>query len=78
MSTYSNIRTFHKSQSNFSSDFVFTDTAALALHMNDCAKNRSGFFGLHAALEYAQALLAPRIVTAAVITLVLLVTTGVV
>lgn len=76
MTTFANIGSFHTSQSSGSPDFVSSDTAALASHMNECAKTRSGFFGLHATLEFAHALLAPRMVTAAVITVVLLVTTG--
>ena len=46
--------------------------------MSQCAKTRSRFFGLHAALEFAHALLTPRMVTTAVIAVVLLVTTGMV
>ena len=37
------------------SDFVSTDTAALASHMDHCASKRSRFFGLHAALELVHA-----------------------
>ena len=44
--------------------------------MSECAKTRSRFFGLHAALELGHAMLTPRIVTAAVIAVVLLGVTG--
>jgi len=78
MTTFTNSRSFQTSQGSGSPDFVSSDTAALALHMSECAKTRSRFFGLHAALELVHALLTPRMVTAAVIVAVLLVTTGVV
>ncbi len=83
MTTFTNSRSFQTSQGSGSPDFVSSDTAALASHMSQCAKTRSRFFGLHAALELGHALLTQRMVTAAVITaaviaLVLLVTTGVV
>lgn len=55
-------------------DFVSSDTAALASHMNDCASTRSRFFGLQTALESAHQLVSPRLVT--VLTLLLLVTAG--
>ena len=78
MTTITNISSFFTSQNSGSPDFVSSDTAALASHMDECAKSRGGFFGLHAALEFAHALLAPRMMTVVIITLVLLVTTGVV
>ena len=58
-------------------DFVSTDTAALARHMNNCASKRSRFFGVHAALEWAHAKVFPRLVTASVIAVVLLAVVGV-
>lgn len=61
-----------------SADFVSTDTAALASHMNRCATKRSRFFGLHAALELAQSLVFTRMVTAAVLAVVLLAVVGIV
>lgn len=61
-----------------SADFVSTDTAALASHMNRCATKRSRFFGLHAALEMAQSLVFTRMVTAAVLAVVLLAVVGIV
>ena len=76
MTTFINIGSFHTSQRIGSPDFVSSDTAALASHMNECAKTRSRFFGLHAALELGHAMLTPRIVTAAVIAVVLLGVTG--
>ena len=59
-------------------DFVSTDTAALAAHMDHCASKRSRFFGLHAALELAQSVMFSRMVTAAVVVAVLLLMVGVV
>ena len=78
MTTFTNTHSFHTPTGNGSPDFVSSDTAALASHMSECAKTRSRFFGLHAALELGHAVLTPRMVTAAAITLVFLVTTGVV
>ena len=78
MTTFTNARSFHTSKGSGSPDFVSSDTAALASHMSECAKTRSRFFGLHAALELGHALLTPRMVTTAVIALILLLTTGVV
>lgn len=57
-------------------DFVSTDTAALASHMDHCAIKRSRFFSLHAALELAQAVVFSRMVTAAVIAAVMLTMVG--
>ena len=59
-------------------DFVSTDTAALATHMDHCASKRSRFFGLQAAFEMAHSVVFSRMVTAAVIAAVLLVAVGVV
>lgn len=78
MTTFTSTHSFLASKGNGSPDFVSSDTAALASHMSECAKTRSRFFGLHSALEFAHALLTPRMVTTAVIAVVLLVTTGVV
>jgi hypothetical protein len=61
-----------------SADFVSTDTAALASHMSRCASKRSRFFGLHAALELAHTVVFQRMVTAALIGVVLLAVTGIV
>ena len=49
-----------------SEDFVKTDTALLASHMNCCASKRSPFFGLQAALEMMHSVVFSRIVTVAV------------
>ena len=57
-------------------DFVTTDTAALASHMDHCASNHSRFFSLHAALELAQAVVFSRMVTAAVVAAVMLAIVG--
>ena len=59
-------------------DFVSTDTAALASHMSDCASKRSRFFGLHAALELVHSAVFTRMVTAAVLVVVVLAVVGVV
>lgn len=64
--------------SNPPADFVSTDTAALATHMNHCAIKRSRFFSLHAALELAHSVVFTRMVTAAVLAVVLLAVVGVV
>lgn len=61
---------------NADTDFVSTDTAALASHMGHCASKRSRFFGLHAALELAKSAVFSRMVTAAVVAAVLLVVVG--
>ena len=76
MTTFANIGPFRTAPGSRLTDFVSSDMAALALHMNECAKTRSRFFGLHAALELGHAMLTPRIVTAAVIAVVLLAVTG--
>lgn len=58
----------HPSALNFSTtDFVSTDTAALASHMSSCASKRSRFFSVHAALELARSAVFARMVTAAVV-----------
>ena len=44
-------------------DFVSTDAAALASHMNRCASERGRFFTLQAALESVHSMVCPRIVT---------------
>lgn len=46
-------------------DFVSTDTADLASHMNHCASSRSRFFALHSTLQSAHALVCARLVTVA-------------
>jgi len=50
-----------------STDFVSTDAADLACHMNHCAGSHSPFFLLHAALQSAHSVVSPRIVTVAAI-----------
>ena len=57
-------------------DFVSTDAAELASHMDHCASNRSRFFSLHAALELAQAVVFSRMVTAAVVAAAMLAIVG--
>lgn len=61
-----------------SADFVSTDTAALASHMDRCASKRGRFFSLHAALELAHSVLFSRMVTAAVLAVVVLAVVGIV
>lgn len=51
------------SSSASSPDFVSTDAANLASHMNHCASSRSRFFALRSALQSAHSLVSPRIVT---------------
>lgn len=61
-----------------SADFVSSDTAALASHMSHCASQRSRFFGVHAALELARSVIFTRMVTAVVVSVVLLALVGIV
>jgi hypothetical protein len=63
---------------NRPADFVSSDTAALASHMDHCASKRSRFFGVHAALEMVHTAVFNRMVTAAVLAVVLLVLIGIV
>jgi hypothetical protein len=72
MSTLTPSNVFSSALSGDSSDFVSSDNAALASHMNCCASTRSRFFGMHAALESAHALVCSRMVTAAMVAIVLL------
>lgn len=76
MTSLTNPGSSHTARKIGALDFVLSDTAALASHMSECAKTRSQFFGVYAVLELVQALLTPRMVTTAVIAVVLLVTTG--
>jgi len=46
-------------------DFVSTDAAELASHMDHCASSHSRFFFVHSALQSAHGVLSPRIVTVA-------------
>lgn len=87
MTTLTNLARFSSVRSNknnnhapdfLPSDFVSSDSAALASHMSHCASTRSRYFGLHAALESAHSLIFPRMVTAAVIALVLVGLVGIV
>lgn len=63
---------------HYAADFVTTDTAALALHMQDCDSKRSRFFGLQVLLELAHAVVIHRLVTTILLTLALLALTGIV
>ena len=63
---------------NPAADFVSTDTAALASHMDHCASKRSRFFGLHAALELVQSVVFTRMVTAALVAVVVVTLVGIV
>jgi hypothetical protein len=51
--------------SSDSADFVDSDAAELAAHMNHCASARSRFFALHSALCSVHSALSPRVVTVA-------------
>jgi hypothetical protein len=53
-------------------DFVSTDAADLASHMNQCAHSRGRFFGLQSGLQSAHSTMAPRIVTVAGIVVICL------
>ncbi len=55
-----------------SPDFVSSDIASLASHMDSCASTRGRLFGMHLALESAHSFIFSRMVTAAVIAVVLL------
>lgn len=78
MTSLNNIADFTASRTLHDADFVSSDTAALASHMSHCASTRSRFFELHAILEYAHVLFFSRMVTAAVLAVVLLGVTGIV
>ena len=53
-------------------DFVSTDAADLASHMDQCAHSRGRFFTLQTGLQSAHSVLLPRIVTVALIVAVCL------
>jgi hypothetical protein len=48
-------------------DFVSTDAADLASHMDQCAHSRGRFFTLQTGLQSAHSVVSPRIVTVALI-----------
>lgn len=52
---------------NVRNDFVSTDAADLASHMDQCAHSRGRFFGLQTGLQSAHSVMSPRIVTVAAI-----------
>lgn len=52
---------------NVRNDFVSTDAADLASHMNQCAHSRGRFFTLQSGLQSAHSVASPRIVTVALI-----------
>ena len=60
------------------SDFVSTDAAALASHMDDCASSRGRFFGLRSVLETAHSMVFPRLITAVAIGVVVVVAVSIV
>lgn len=66
------------SLSDYSADFVETDTAALALHKHECDSKRSRFFGLQVVLELAHAVVMSRMVTVVLLALGALALTGIV
>ena len=72
------VQPFPATRPSGSPDFVTSDTAALASHMNNCASTRSRFFGLHTVLESAHSMVSARMVTAAVVAVILLGVVGIV
>jgi hypothetical protein len=52
------------------SDFVVSDAAELASHMNHCASSRSRFFALQTALHSVHSALSARIVTVAALVVI--------
>ena len=72
MTTPHNTHPFSSTRPSDSPDFVTSDTAALALHMHNCARTRSRFFSLHTKLESAHSVVCARMVTAALIAVILL------
>lgn len=68
---YFSTSTGYTSAAGTQQDFVSSDTAALASHMSHCAVSRSRFFNLHAAVESFKGLLFSRMVTAALLVVVL-------
>lgn len=70
--TLGQLAPFSSASATPSPDFVSSDIAALASHMDRCASTRGRFFGLHVALESAHSFIFPRMVTAAVIAVVLM------
>ena len=78
MTPLNSIARFSPVRSRKSPDFVSTDTAALESHMNHCARTRSRFFGLHAALEFAQSQFFARTVTLSIAGFAILCLAGVV
>ncbi len=69
-----NVMTTLKIISRFSSpetpDFVVSDAAELASHMNHCASSRSRFFAMQTALHSVHSALSPRIVTVAALVVI--------
>ncbi|WP_309681783.1 hypothetical protein [Polaromonas sp.] len=51
-------------------DFVTTDAAELASHMDHCASAHGRFFPLQSALQSVHAVVSPRIVTVGVLALI--------
>ena len=72
MTRLDNIAPRATAQSRSTPDFVSTDIAALASHMSHCANSRSRFFSFRAALESAHSLVLPRMVTAALLAVVVM------
>ena len=69
----STLNSYHSgvSTSNLQQDFVSTDTAALASHMDQCASTRSRFFNVQLVAESVKNLFFSRMVTAVLIAVVL-------
>ncbi|MES2398866.1 MAG: hypothetical protein V4573_02680 [Pseudomonadota bacterium] len=70
--TLGHIAPFSSASTTSTPDFVSSDIAALASHMDRCASTRGRFFGLHLALESARCFIFPRMVTAALVAVVLM------
>lgn len=67
MTTFTKTNAFSSARHAAVSDFVSSDSAALASHMSHCAHGRSRFLNLQAALESGHTLLCTRMVTCALV-----------
>ena len=72
MTIFTKTSHFSTARNHTAPDFVSSDSAALASLMNRCTNERSRFFGLHAALESAHSLFFSRMVTCALIAVVII------
>jgi hypothetical protein len=67
MTTFTKPSHFSAARHHAATDFVSSDSAALASHMSRCADGRSRFFGLRTVFESAHSLVFSRMVTCALI-----------